>query len=97
MSKVSKPNAPFEIVERAIPEPSAGSLEVPPLQLLGGRQSVKGSYSGTSIDSQDMLEFSALSGVRSINEVFPLEQVSQAYERMLSGKARFRVVLTTGN
>jgi len=38
-----------------------------------------------------------MSGVRSMNEVFPLEQVGQAYERMLSGKARFRVVLTTGN
>ena len=73
------------------------SLEVPPLQLLTKRQAVKGWYSGTSIDSQDTLEFSAMSGVRSMNEVFPLEQVGQAYERMLSGKARFRVVLTTGN
>ena len=72
------------------------SLEVPPLQLLGGRQSVKGWYSGTSIDSQDTLEFSVLSGVRSMNESFPLERVNEAYERMISGKARFRVVLTTG-
>jgi len=72
------------------------SLEVPPLQLLGKRQAVKGWYSGTSIDSQDTLEFCAMSGVRSMNEVYPLEQVSDAYARMLSGNARFRVVLTTG-
>jgi D-arabinose 1-dehydrogenase-like Zn-dependent alcohol dehydrogenase len=73
------------------------SLEVSPLDLLRGRQSVKGWYSGTSIDSQDTLSFSVLSGVRSMNEVFPIGKVSEAYERMLSGKARFRVVLTTGN
>ena len=58
------------------------SLEVPPLQLLGGRQSVKGWYSGMSIDSQDTLAFSVLSGVRSMNEIFPLERVNEAYERM---------------
>jgi D-arabinose 1-dehydrogenase-like Zn-dependent alcohol dehydrogenase len=72
------------------------SLEVPSLQLLQGRQSVKGWYSGTSIDSQDTLAFSVLTGVRSMNEAFPLERVNEAYERMLSGKARFRVVLTIG-
>jgi D-arabinose 1-dehydrogenase-like Zn-dependent alcohol dehydrogenase len=76
---------------------AAGPFEVSPVQLLGKRQSVKGWYSGTSIDSQDTLAFSVLTGVRSMNEVFPLEQVAQAYERMESGKARFRVVLTTGN
>ena len=74
-----------------------GSLEVNPLFLLSGRRSVKGWYSGTSIDSQDALSFSVLSGVRSMNEVFPIERVNEAFERMLSGKARFRVVLTTGN
>jgi D-arabinose 1-dehydrogenase-like Zn-dependent alcohol dehydrogenase len=73
------------------------SLQVSPLQLMSGRQSVKSWYSGTAIDSQDTLEFSVLSGVRSMNEVYPIEQVAEAYERMLSGKARFRVVLTTGN
>jgi D-arabinose 1-dehydrogenase-like Zn-dependent alcohol dehydrogenase len=72
------------------------TLEVPPMQLLLKRQAVKGWYSGTSIDSQDTLEFCALTGVRSMNEVYPLEKVSEAYARMLSGKARFRVVLTTG-
>jgi D-arabinose 1-dehydrogenase-like Zn-dependent alcohol dehydrogenase len=73
------------------------SLTVSPLQLIGGRVSMKGWYSGTSIDSQDTLAFSVLSGVRSMNEVFPLERVAEAYERMLSGKARFRVVLTVGS
>jgi D-arabinose 1-dehydrogenase-like Zn-dependent alcohol dehydrogenase len=74
-----------------------GPLPVSPIQLIGGRQSIKGWYSGTSIDSQDTLSFSVLSGVRSMNEVFPLERVAEAYDFMLSGKARFRVVLTTGN
>jgi D-arabinose 1-dehydrogenase-like Zn-dependent alcohol dehydrogenase len=76
---------------------AAGSLEVNPLFLLGGCRSVKGWYSGPSIDSQDALRFSALTGVRSMNEVLPLERVTEAYERMMSGKARFRVVLTMGN
>jgi D-arabinose 1-dehydrogenase-like Zn-dependent alcohol dehydrogenase len=69
------------------------SLEVDTLQLLRGNQSVTGWYSGTSIDSQDTLAFSVLSGVRSMNEAFPLDRVAEAYEHMLSGKARFRVVL----
>jgi D-arabinose 1-dehydrogenase-like Zn-dependent alcohol dehydrogenase len=73
------------------------SLEVSPFVLIAGQRSVKGWYSGTSIDSQDALAFSALSGVRSMNEVYPLERAGEAYERMMSGKARFRVVLTTGN
>jgi D-arabinose 1-dehydrogenase-like Zn-dependent alcohol dehydrogenase len=72
------------------------SLEVPALQLLLKSQQVKGWYSGTSIDSQETLAFSVLSGVRSMNESYPLEQVNEAYERMLQGKARFRVVLTMG-
>jgi D-arabinose 1-dehydrogenase-like Zn-dependent alcohol dehydrogenase len=71
-------------------------LEVPGLFLITGRRSVMGWYSGTSIDSQDTLRFSVLTGVRSMIEVFPLERVTEAYERMMSGKARFRVVLTTG-
>jgi D-arabinose 1-dehydrogenase-like Zn-dependent alcohol dehydrogenase len=69
------------------------SLAVPSLQLLANRQSVKGWYSGTSIDSQDTLEFAVRTGVRSMNEIYPLNQVREAYSRMLSGKARFRVVL----
>jgi D-arabinose 1-dehydrogenase-like Zn-dependent alcohol dehydrogenase len=76
---------------------AADPLEVPPLLLIGGRRSVMGWPSGRSIDSQDTLRFSALTGVRSMNEVFPLERAAEAYERMMSGKARFRVVLTTGH
>jgi D-arabinose 1-dehydrogenase-like Zn-dependent alcohol dehydrogenase len=73
------------------------SMQISPIQLLMGRQSVKGWYSGMAIDSQDTLAFSVLSGVRAMNEVYPLEKAPEAYERMMSGKARFRVVLTTGN
>lgn len=58
-------------------------------------QQVRGGQSGTSIDSEDTLAFSVLSGVRPMTEVFPLERAAEAYERMMSGKARFRVVLTT--
>ncbi len=72
-------------------------LEVPVGPLLGGRRSVAGWYSGTSIDSQDTLSFSTLTGVRAMTEVYPLERAAEAYERMMSGKARFRVVLTTGH
>ena len=73
------------------------ALQVSPLWLLSGRRSIKGWYSGTAIDSQDTLKFSVLAGVRSMNEVYPLEKAAEAYERMMSGNARFRVVLTTGN
>jgi D-arabinose 1-dehydrogenase-like Zn-dependent alcohol dehydrogenase len=73
---------------------AAGPLSVDPLLLLSGRKSLKGWYSGTSIDSQDTLKFSAQAGVQSMNEIFPLAQVTEAYERMMSGKARFRVVLS---
>jgi D-arabinose 1-dehydrogenase-like Zn-dependent alcohol dehydrogenase len=74
---------------------AAESMQVSPLFLLSGCRSVKGWYSGTSIDSEDTLGFSARTGVRSMNEAFPLERVTEAYDRMMSGKARFRVVLTT--
>jgi len=73
---------------------AADSLQISPLMLIGGQRSVKGWYSGTARDSQDTLEFSVLSGVRSMNEIFPLQRVTEAYDRMMSGKARFRVVLT---
>jgi len=76
---------------------AGGSISVPPFPLISGRRSVEGWYSGTSIDSQETLSFSVFAGVRSMNEVFPLERVAEAYERMIGGKARFRVVLTTGN
>jgi len=73
------------------------SLEVPALQLLTLSQQVKGWYSGTALDSQETLGFSVLSGVRSMNESFPLEKVNEAYDRMVKGTARFRVVLTMEN
>jgi D-arabinose 1-dehydrogenase-like Zn-dependent alcohol dehydrogenase len=72
------------------------SLEVPALQLLLKSQQVKGWYSGTSLDSQETLAFSVLSGVRSMNESYPLDRVNEAYDRMTQGKARFRAVLTMG-
>ena len=75
---------------------AADSLQVSPLVLITGQRSVKGWYSGTAKDSQDTLAFSVLTGVRSMNEVYPLDKVSEAYERMMSGKARFRVVLKMG-
>ncbi len=53
--------------------------------------------SGSSIDAEDTMRFSAMTGVRPMIETFPLEQATQAYERMMSNKARFRVVLTTGD
>jgi D-arabinose 1-dehydrogenase-like Zn-dependent alcohol dehydrogenase len=68
-------------------------MEVSPLELLGGRRSVTGWPSGTAVDSEDTLAFSAMTGVRSMNEVYPLERAAEAYERMMSGQARFRVVL----
>ena len=71
----------------------APTVTVSPMQLLTGRQSVRGWYSGVASDAQDTLAFSARSDVRSMNEIFPLARVGEAYERMLSGKARFRVVL----
>jgi D-arabinose 1-dehydrogenase-like Zn-dependent alcohol dehydrogenase len=75
---------------------AAESMQVSPLFLLSGCRSVKGWYSGTSIDSQDTLAFSVRTGVRSMNETYPFERVAEAYERMMSGKARFRVVLAIG-
>lgn len=71
-------------------------LQVPAHVLIGKRAGVRGWPSGSSIDSQDTMAFSALAGVRPMIEEFPLERAAEAYERMMSGKARFRVVLTTG-
>lgn len=73
---------------------SAEPLLVSMLPLILAKQSIIGWASGTSIDSQDTLDFSVLTGVRSMNEVFPLERAAEAYDRMMSGKAQFRVVLT---
>ena len=70
------------------------SLTVTPLQLIGGRKAVKGWPSGTAKDSEDTLRFSSLSGVRPMIERYPLEKAADAYQQMITGKARFRVVLT---
>ena len=72
-------------------------LQVSTLPMIGARQSIAGWPSGTSRDSEDTLAFSALTGVQPMTEVYPLESAAEAYERMMSNKARFRVVLTTGN
>jgi len=70
------------------------ALTVTPLQLIFGTKSIRGWASGTAKDSQDTLEFSALSGVRPMIERYPLEKAAEAYDQMISGRARFRVVLT---
>jgi D-arabinose 1-dehydrogenase-like Zn-dependent alcohol dehydrogenase len=72
-------------------------IEAPPALMILGRRSLIGWPAGTSMDSQDTLSFSVLSGVRSMNEVFPLERAAEAYDHMMGGKAKFRCVLTTGN
>jgi len=71
-------------------------LPLAPARLIGGRRGIAGWPSGTSIDSEDTLRFSVMTGVKSMNEIFPLERAAEAYDRMMSGKARFRVVLSLG-
>jgi D-arabinose 1-dehydrogenase-like Zn-dependent alcohol dehydrogenase len=75
---------------------SADPIQVTPIQLIGARRSIQGWPSGSARDSEDTLSFCALTGIRPMVETFPFEQVAAAYDRMLSGKARFRVVLTMG-
>ncbi len=72
------------------------SLTVTPLQLIGGRKAIQGWPSGTAKDSEDTLRFSSLSGVRPMIERYPLANAAEAYQQMITGKARFRVVLTMG-
>src|SRR5437667_11225483 len=69
-------------------------IEVTPIQLISGSRTIQGWAAGTSADSEDTLNFAELSGVRPMIETYPLEKAAEAYERMLSGKAQFRVVLT---
>ncbi len=80
------------VVVGASPDP----IEVSPLLLIGARRSVQGWPSGTSIDSEDTMAFSALADIRPMIETMPLERAPEAYDRMMSGAARFRMVLTTG-
>jgi D-arabinose 1-dehydrogenase-like Zn-dependent alcohol dehydrogenase len=72
---------------------AVGPMTFDPLMILMKDQSIKGWYSGTSLDSQETLAFSVLTGVRSMSEVMPLSRVSEGYDRMMSGNARFRVIL----
>jgi D-arabinose 1-dehydrogenase-like Zn-dependent alcohol dehydrogenase len=72
-------------------------LELSPNFFFFGHRSVVGWLAGSSIDSEDTLSFSVSSGVRSMNQVFPLESAAEAFDLMMNGKARFRAVLTTGN
>ena len=72
-------------------------MQVPGIPLILGRRSIVGWPSGSSIDSHDTLSFSLLTGVRPMTEVFPLERAAEAYEQLMSGKARFRAVLTTAS
>jgi alcohol dehydrogenase/propanol-preferring alcohol dehydrogenase len=71
-------------------------VPVPAAMLIGGDKTITGHASGTSIDSEDTLNFSVLSGVRPMIETVPLERAAEAYDKMMSGDARFRMVLTTG-
>jgi D-arabinose 1-dehydrogenase-like Zn-dependent alcohol dehydrogenase len=69
-------------------------IEVTPVQLIFGSRTIQGWAAGTPADSEDTLRFAELSGVRPMVETYPLERADEAYARMMSGKAEFRVVLT---
>jgi D-arabinose 1-dehydrogenase-like Zn-dependent alcohol dehydrogenase len=69
-------------------------IEVTPVQLIFGCRTIQGSAAGTPADTEDTLRFAELTGVRPMIETYPLEKVGEAYDRMMSGKAEFRVVLT---
>ncbi|MGD0618266.1 MAG: alcohol dehydrogenase [Bryobacteraceae bacterium] len=69
-------------------------IEVTPIQLISGSRAIQGWSTGTPADSEDTLHFSELTGVRPLIETYPLEKAAEAYARMMSGKAQFRVVLT---
>jgi D-arabinose 1-dehydrogenase-like Zn-dependent alcohol dehydrogenase len=71
-------------------------IPVPAGALIAGSRTIRGHASGTSRDSEDTLSFSMLAGVKPMIETVPLEQAAEAYEKMISGQARFRMVLTTG-
>ena len=73
---------------------AAEPIEVTPVQLVNGSRTIQGWASGTPVDAEDTLRFAELSGVRPMIETYPLEKAAEAYARMMSGKAQFRVVLT---
>jgi D-arabinose 1-dehydrogenase-like Zn-dependent alcohol dehydrogenase len=78
------------MVVGAAPEP----IEVSPFQLIAGMKSIQGWSSGIPTDSEDTLRFAEMTGVRPMIEKYPLVKAGEAYARMMSGKAEFRVVLT---
>jgi D-arabinose 1-dehydrogenase-like Zn-dependent alcohol dehydrogenase len=75
---------------------SQDPIPVTPIQLIRGRKALQGWASGIATDSEDTMQFSTLTGVRPMIEKFPLEKAAEAYEQMISGRVRFRVVLTMG-
>jgi D-arabinose 1-dehydrogenase-like Zn-dependent alcohol dehydrogenase len=83
------PNGKFLVVGAAF-----DPIEVTPSQLIFGSKTIQGWASGTPADSEDTLRFAELTGVRPMIETYPLEKAAEAYARMMSGKAQFRVVLT---
>jgi D-arabinose 1-dehydrogenase-like Zn-dependent alcohol dehydrogenase len=83
------PNGKFIVVGA-----ETAPIEVTPMQLIFGSRSIQGWSSGTPTDSEDTLNFAELTGVRPMIETYPLEKAGEAYDRMMSGKAQFRVVLT---
>jgi D-arabinose 1-dehydrogenase-like Zn-dependent alcohol dehydrogenase len=83
------PNGKLMVVGAAF-EP----IEVTPIQLIFGTHTIQGWASGTAADSEDTLRFAELTGVRAMIETYPLEKAAEAYARMMSGNAQFRVVLT---
>jgi len=70
------------------------AIGVTPVQLISGSRSIQGWASGTPSDAEDTLRFAELTGVRPMIETYPLEKAAEAYARMMSGNAQFRVVLT---
>jgi D-arabinose 1-dehydrogenase-like Zn-dependent alcohol dehydrogenase len=80
------------VVIGASPDP----IEVSPLALISGKRGIKGWSAGTPADSEDTLRFAELTGVRPMIEKYPLEKAAEAYARMMSGHAQYRVVLTMG-
>lgn len=78
------------MIAAAVDEP----VEVSPMALIQGRKSVSGWPSGDALDSEDTLDFSALTGVTPEIETYPLAEADAACERMINNEARFRVVLT---
>jgi D-arabinose 1-dehydrogenase-like Zn-dependent alcohol dehydrogenase len=72
-------------------------MDITPLQIMSGAKRVYGHASGIAVDTQNTMKFAAQSGVRTWIEEAPLEEADAAFQKMISGQARFRMVLTTGN